>query len=86
MGDQEKIMWNFQGSSFLALEFPRDLMQLCGISGGGALFCPEFPEVKLKNENFQGDFKNVCPQPPYLIFFWNSPFILVMALLLISKF
>ena len=23
-GDQEEIMWNFQGSLFLVLEFPRD--------------------------------------------------------------
>ena len=25
--DQEKIMWNFQGSLFLTLEFPRDLKE-----------------------------------------------------------
>ena len=29
---QEKIMWNFQESLFLAFEFPRDLTQFCGIS------------------------------------------------------
>ena len=45
-GDQEKIVWNFQGSWFLALEFPRDLTQFCGISRGGALFCLEFPRGK----------------------------------------
>ena len=31
MGDQEKIMWNFQRSLCLAREFPRDLTQFCGI-------------------------------------------------------
>ena len=56
-GDQEKIMWNFQGSLFLALEFPRDLTQFCGISRHWALCCLEFPEVK--NEKFQGGFKKV---------------------------
>ena len=48
-GDQEKIMWNFLWSLFLALEFPRDLTQLFGISRGLALFCLEFPGLKLKN-------------------------------------
>ena len=32
--DQEKIMWNFQGSLFLALEFPKDLTQIRAISRG----------------------------------------------------
>ena len=32
--DQEKIMWNFQGSWFLVLEFPRDVTQFCTISIG----------------------------------------------------
>ena len=30
----QKKMWNFQGSLFLALEFPWDLTQFCGISRG----------------------------------------------------
>ena len=42
-GNQEKIIWNFQGCWFLALEFPRDVAKICGISRGGALFCLEFP-------------------------------------------
>ena len=42
MGDQEKILWNFQGSWFLALEFPRDVTEIFRISRGGALFCLEF--------------------------------------------
>ena len=33
-GDQEKIMWNFQGSWFLVLEFPRDGMHFFTISRG----------------------------------------------------
>ena len=45
-GDQEKIVWNFQGSWLLALEFPGDLTQFCGISRGGALFCIQFPRGK----------------------------------------
>ena len=44
--DQEKIMWNFQGSCFLALKFPRDVTQFCGISRVGALLCLEFPGLK----------------------------------------
>ena len=36
-------MCNFQGSWFLALEFPKDLTKTFGISRGGALFCLEFP-------------------------------------------
>ena len=41
-GDQEKTIQSFQGSLFLALEFPRDLTQFCGIS----LFCLKFTEAK----------------------------------------
>ena len=44
--DQEKIMWNFQGSWFLALQFLRDVTQFCRISRGGALFCLAFPGLK----------------------------------------
>ena len=33
-GDQEKIIWNFQESLFLELEFIRVLTQFCGISRG----------------------------------------------------
>ena len=45
-GDQEKSIWNFQGSWFLILGFPRDVTQFFTISGGGALICLEFPGVK----------------------------------------
>ena len=27
-GDQEKIIWNFQGSWFLVLEFPREMQHI----------------------------------------------------------
>ena len=67
MGDQEKILWNFQGSLFLTLKFPRDLTQFCEISRGGAFFL-EFPGVMLKNEKFQGRFSGKyilnSPSPP----------------------
>ena len=43
---QGSNLWNFQGSFFLALEFPRDLTQFFGISRGLALFCLEFAGVK----------------------------------------
>ena len=47
MGDQEKIMWNFQGGPwFKTLKFPRGVTQFCGVSRGEALFCLEFPGVK----------------------------------------
>ena len=45
-GGQEKFMWNFNGSWFLAFEFPRGLAQFCKISRGKALVSPEFPRVK----------------------------------------
>ena len=46
VGDQEKIMWNLQGSWLLVLEFPRDVIQFCTIFRCGALICLEFPGVK----------------------------------------
>ena len=33
-GDQEKIMWIFQGSQFQVLKFPRSVTQFCGVSQG----------------------------------------------------
>ena len=42
MGDQEKIMWNIQGSQFLPLEFRRDLTKICGITRS-RVFCLESP-------------------------------------------
>ena len=53
-GGQEEIMWNFQGSLFVVLEFPRDRTQFFGISRGLALFCLEFLGVKLKKWKIPG--------------------------------
>ena len=44
--NQEKIMWNFQGSWFQVLKRLRGVTQFCGISRGEALFCLEFPWIK----------------------------------------
>ena len=44
--NQKKIMWNFHGSWFLVLKFPRVVAQFCGISWGEALLSPEFPRIK----------------------------------------
>ena len=76
-----KTKWNFQEDwprkNNVGLEFSRDLIQFCGISMGGALFCLECPVVKSKNEKSQGVFKKVCPQPLlFVLFFWNSPFLI----------
>ena len=61
-------MWNFQGSLFLVLKFPRDLTQFCGIFRGWALLCLDFPGVTKvkKNEKFQGvgGFKKYIFNPP----------------------
>ena len=43
---EEKLMWNFHGSWFLILEFPRGVTQFCWISRGESLFSPEFLRVK----------------------------------------
>ena len=51
-------MRKFQGSWFLALEFPRDVTMFCGISKGGVLFCLEF------HEKFQGVFQKSLSPPP----------------------
>ena len=76
-GDQEEIMWNFQGSLFLALEFPRNLTQFCGICIGWlSVFCLEFSGgVKQKMKNPREDSKTYILNPlrPRLDFFWNSP-------------
>ena len=67
-------MWNFQGSWFLAIEFPRCVTQSSRISSGESLLCLEFPRVKDKLKNSRGFFRKVCPQPPCLDNFRNSPF------------
>ena len=66
-------MLNFHGSWFLALGFPRDLTQFCGISWGAALLCLQFPEVKLKKEKFQGGFKKIMSSTPPVWFFLEKP-------------
>ena len=51
--DQEKILWNFQGSWFLALKCLKGFKQLCGVPRGEALFCLELPKCKVKTlKNF----------------------------------
>ena len=45
-GDQEEIMWNFNGFLHLAVKIPMVITQFCGISRGEASFCLEFPWVK----------------------------------------
>ena len=59
----KKIVWNFQGTWFLALIFSRDLTQFCRIFRGEALFYLEFPGVK--NEIFHRRFsKKYALNPP----------------------
>ena len=58
-------VWNFQGSWFLALEFPRNLTLFYGISRAGALFSLDLLVIKKK---IQGFFNKVCPQPPFWFF------------------
>ena len=61
-GDQEKIMWNFQGSWFLVLEFPRDGMHFFTISRG-----------KLNKRKILGGLSNqYVAKFPVCFFFWNS--------------
>ena len=81
-GDQEKIMWNFQGSLFLALEFPRNLTQFCGICIAWlSFFCLEFLGGVKQKIKIQGGIQKPIssnphtpppPLPPRLDFFWNS--------------
>ena len=51
-GGQDEIMWNFQGCWFQVLKFPRSVANIgTGVSlglRGEALFCLEFPGIKLK--------------------------------------
>ena len=64
-GDQEKIMWNFQGPLFLALEFPRDLTQFCGISRIELCFVRNFKRSRKKKKNSRGFSKrHVINNPP----------------------
>ena len=72
---EKQTKWEkFQWSWFLTFKFPVDLTKICGISRGKALFCLEFPRVKLKNEKLQRVFQNsMSSNPPPLlprVFFW----------------
>ena len=73
-GDQEKIMWNFQGSLFLALEFPRNLTQFCGICIGWlSVFCLEFSGgVKQKMKNPREDSKTYILTPCALVWIFSG--------------
>ena len=57
--NQEKIIWNFSVSCFLALKFIRGVTQFCGISKGEALFCLELPRVSDKSIKIPGFFSKV---------------------------
>ena len=46
MGNQEKIMLNFQRSSFKVLKVLRDVASTILWRSREALFCMEFPDVK----------------------------------------
>ena len=71
-GHQRNSMWNFKalikskvlGFLFLALEFPRDLTQFCGISRGKVLL------KKKKNPGKEVSKKYVLNSCLY--FFWNE--------------
>ena len=66
---QEKIMWNFQWSLLLALEFPRDLTQLSGICWGWPLFCLEFPGLMIPQGGGSKKYiLNLSPSLPLWIF------------------
>ena len=78
------MLWNFQGSFFLALEFPRDPTQFCGISRGWELFCLEFPIHQpistRENGEHPGNFQNKSVisalnwVPPFYFLKWNPYF------------
>ena len=66
MGDQEKIMWNFHGSWFLALQFPSgvkhnfvDFRGVCEAS-----FCPEFTGLKILNSQCLDFFSGIAHYVP----------------------
>ena len=62
---KKKVMWNFQGSWFLTLKFPRYLANKNLEFPGVELFCLEFAGVRWKKWKFpgRGVFRKVCPQP-----------------------
>ena len=67
-GDQEKIMCNFQGSWFQALKFSSGVTQFCGVSRGEALFCLEFPWVKVKKLKLPRVFSKMYVLNPVVFF------------------
>ena len=83
-GYRRNSMWNFRGSFFLALEFPRDPTQFCGISRGWELFCLEFPIHQpistRENGEHPGNFQNKSVisalnwVPPFYFLKWNPYF------------
>ena len=76
-GFKEKLMWNFLGSWFLTLEFPRGGTQLfCRISDfqGQKVVFFRISEGKVTNLKIPGGFqKSISTTPTCLHFFWNSP-------------
>ena len=79
-GDQENIIWNFQGSWFLALKFPMDLTKMCGIyrHQGWSFVLSGISKGKVKKWKIPGGFQkkyvlNPPLPPPICFLFWNSP-------------
>ena len=76
-GDQEKVMLNFDESSFLTLEFQRGVTQLYGIFKVKESFVlsriSKGKVTNLKNPEFF--FKKVCPQPLFGFFRNNQTII-----------
>ena len=50
LGVTKKKLWNFQGSSILGFEFPRDVTQLCGA------FLSGISRGKAKKQKIPGGF------------------------------
>ena len=69
-------MWNFHGSWFLTLEFPpKGCHTILQNSHGWKLVFEGWSD---KSKNSRGFFseKYMYPQPPCLMFFWNSPILM----------
>ena len=60
-----------KGPWFLAMEFPSDITQFCGISRGEALFCMEF-KGKMTNLQIPGDFPKKYVVNPLLFGFFSG--------------
>ena len=71
---KKKIVWNFHGSWFLALDIPMAVTQFGGISRGEASFCLEFSRFKWHIYTFQESFsKEYVLNTPCLCLLRNSP-------------